>query len=97
MAAEPNMGNFLLLVLAVCGAAVDGRYKAQGGERESKDYLKFFRQSAAVVFVILIGLGYVGGSALFGTLFASVCVWTFAGYELRRVWIRRKRSVAAFK
>src|SRR5258706_3835354 len=96
MAAEPNAGNFLLLVVAVCGAAVDSRYKARGGKQEAKDYVKFFWQSAAVVMVILISLGYVGGSALFGTLFASVCVWTFAGYELRRVWIRRKNPLSTF-
>ena len=93
MAAEPNTGNLLLLVFAVCGAAVDSRYKARGGKRESKDYVKFFWQSAAAVLVVLIALGYIGGSGLFGTLLGSVCVVTFAGYELRRWWIRRKNPV----
>src|SRR5260370_1894788 len=96
MSAEPNTGNLFLLMLAVCGAAVDSRYKAGGGKRESKDYVRFFWQSAAAVLVILIGLGYVVGPGVFGTLLGRVCVVTFAGYELRRWWIRRKNPLPTF-
>lgn len=97
MSETPNTGNLLLLVLAVCGAAVDSRYKAKGGKRDSSDFVKFFWQSAACVVVLLIALGYIAGPAVFGTLLGSVSVITFAGYELRRLWVRGNNPLVTFR
>ena len=94
----PNAGNLLLLVLAVCGAVVDNRYKARGGRRESKDWWKVFLAFLGFVGVVFMYLGYHGADAgTYGTLTGNLVVWTFAGYELRRFLVRRASPLAPYQ
>jgi hypothetical protein len=96
--AAPNTGNFILLVLAVCGAVADNRYKAKGGKRDPKTDWRYLSLGVAIVLAIFVLLGYRGVSA--GTLVAltgNLIVWAFAAYELRRLFVRRSNPVVGFK
>jgi hypothetical protein len=93
----PNTGNGILLILAVWGAIADSRYKARGGKCETVNYRKYFLQSAVVVLIVFSVLGYYGGARMVGELLGSLLVWTFAGYELRRFFVRRANPVLLLK
>lgn len=94
----PNTGNLLLLILAVCGAIADNRYKAKGGRRESKGWWKAFLVFLGFVAALFVYLGYHGADAgTFGTLTGNLFVWTFAGYELRRFLVRRANPLAPYQ
>ncbi len=94
----PNTGNLLLLVLAVCGTIADGRYKAKGGKRESKNWWKVFLVFVGFVIVVFVYLGYHGADAeTFGALTGDLVVWAFAGYELRRFFVRRFNPLAPYQ
>jgi hypothetical protein len=94
----PNFENFLLLILAVCGAVVDNRYKARGGKREEKGWWKAALAFVAAVVVLFVYLSYRGVSSDgLATLTGNLVVWTFAAYELRRFLIRRANPVLTFK
>jgi hypothetical protein len=93
-----NTRNFLLLVLAVCGTIADSRYKAKGGKRESKNWKKVFLVFLGFVFVVFVYLGYHGADAeTIGALTGDLVVWTFAGYELRRFFVRRAFPLAPYQ
>ena len=94
----PYTGNLLLLVLSIVGAIIDGRYKAQGGRREDKNWWRVFLTFLGFVAILFVYLGYQGTSAgAFGSLTGNLVVWTFAGYELRRFFIRRSNPIAPYK
>jgi hypothetical protein len=93
--AEPNAGNFILLVLAVCGAIVDSRYKARGGKRAPK--WTVLRLAAAFgLLLVVVGLrGASEDSIIYLTVTFSIL--GFAGYEAWRWYVRRKNPVPNWK
>lgn len=96
--AAPNFGNFILLVLSVWGAIADNRYKAKGGKRDSKTDWRYVLLGVAVVILVFVALGYKGVSAgTLGALTGNLVVLAFAGYELRRYFVRRANPVIDFK
>jgi hypothetical protein len=64
----PNTGNFILLVLAVCGAIADNRYKARGGKKAPKaTVLKL-----AVAFSIILALFGIREASADSLIYLSV-------------------------
>ena len=95
---ECHTGNFLLLVLAVCGTIADSRYKAKGGKRESKNWRKVFLVFVGFVIVVFVYLGYHGADAgTIGALTGELVVWTFAAYEVRRFFVRRFNPLESYQ
>ncbi len=90
--AVPNTGNFILLVLAVCGAIVDNRYKARGGKRAPKGTVL---KLAVALSIALVVFGIRGASAD-SLIYLGVTFFLlgFAGYETWRWFVRREESGA---
>src|SRR5712692_3482683 len=75
----PNTGNFILLVLAVCGAVADNRYKAKGGKRTQKGAVL----KLAVVVSVILALFWIRGASADSLIYLGVTFFVlgFAGYD----------------
>jgi uncharacterized membrane protein YoaK (UPF0700 family) len=93
--AVPHIENFILLVLAVCGAVADNRYKARGGKRAPKGTVLKLAVALSII-LALFGVRGVSANSL-GYLGGTFFVLGFAGYELWRWFVRRKNPVPKWK
>ena len=78
--AVPNTGNLILLVLAVCGAIADNRYKARGGKRAPKGAVLKLAVASSIILVLFGVRGASADSLIY--LGVTFFVLGFAGYEL---------------
>jgi uncharacterized membrane protein YoaK (UPF0700 family) len=93
--AVPNTGNLILLVLAVCGAVADNRYKARSGKRAPKGTLL----KLAVAFSIILALFGIRGASADSLIYLGVTFFVlgFAGYEVWRWFVRKKNPVPKWR
>lgn len=92
---NPNAGNFLLLILAVWGAVVDGRYKARGGKKPLKwAALKLAGAFGVLLVVLWLARGLSGDSVAY--LAGLFFVLGFFGYEAWRWSVRRSNPLPHF-
>ncbi|SRR5713101_5003866 len=91
----PNTGNLILLVLAVCGAIADNRYKARGGKKAPKGTVL----KLAVAFSILLVVFGLRDASLDSIIYLAVTFFVlgFAGYETWRWFVRKKNPVPKWK
>ncbi len=93
--ATPHTENFILLVLAVCGAIADSRYKARGGMKAPKWTALKLAAAFGILLVIIRLHGASEDSIIYLT--ATFFALGFAGYEAWRWYVRRKNPVPGFK
>jgi len=92
---SPPTINLLLLVLAVCGAVADNRYKAKGGKMPRK--WAALKLTAAFVLVLVV-FALLGSSAdSIAGLSATFFAFGFAGYEAWRLYVRRTNPLPVWK
>jgi drug/metabolite transporter (DMT)-like permease len=84
----------LILILAVCGAAVDWRYLQKGGKEPSKSDWNFLLIALGLVVALFALLAYLGGSE-YGLVKAGIEVFVmlFGLWELGRWRVRRKNPL----
>jgi uncharacterized membrane protein len=93
--AAPNTGNFVLLVLAVWGAVVDGRYKARAGKKPPKWAAPRLAVAFGVLLITLwLARGLSGDSVAY--LAGLFFVLGFFGYEAWRWSVRRSNPLQNF-
>jgi uncharacterized BrkB/YihY/UPF0761 family membrane protein len=95
-AATPSPVPVGALILAICGAVVDWRYKRKGGRKPSKkDRLLFLTAFGLVVaFFVALALLRVGDVAgMIGVTTVDFGIVLFATWELSRWRVRRKNPL----
>jgi hypothetical protein len=87
----PSPANGLIMLLAIAGAIFDWRYVRAGGIRTTRREWVYLAIAIGLCALLLVWRGSRGGSAeALGSLMATLLIWIFGVWELKRLLIRRK-------
>lgn len=99
-APTPSLLPAVALILAICGAVVDWRYKRKGGKKPSKKDRLLFLVAFALVGVFFSVLALIGNSGgadvagLIGMFSVDFTLVLFATWELGRWRVRTKNPIS---